>query len=95
MTRPRWKKIEPDWYSEPRCPFCGHDPYHYVHNGIGYEAVAVNCCEFGYELYMPNGNKRVKRVAAFIGSSDKRRDRRGHRLMKQTVKRLEAEWEAQ
>lgn len=75
--------------------FCGNDPYHYVHNGIGYEAVAVNCCEFGEELYTPRGDKRVKRVAAFFGSSDKRRARRGERLKKQVVARLEAEWEAQ
>lgn len=27
------------------CPFCKQDPYHYVDNGIGMEAVAVNCCE--------------------------------------------------
>jgi hypothetical protein len=34
-----------------RCPFCGHDPYHYVDNGIGMEAVAVNCCEPGIALF--------------------------------------------
>lgn len=28
------------------CPFCGLDPYHYVDNGVGMEAVAVTCCEF-------------------------------------------------
>lgn len=32
------------------CPFCGCDPFHYVDNGIGMEAVAVTCCEFG-DLY--------------------------------------------
>ncbi len=35
----------------PECPFCGHDPYHYVDIGVGYEAVAVTCCEFGVELF--------------------------------------------
>lgn len=33
------------------CPFCGRDPYHYVDNGIGMEAVAVNCCELGVDLF--------------------------------------------
>jgi hypothetical protein len=33
------------------CPFCGHDPYHYVDIGVGYEAVAVTCCEHGVELF--------------------------------------------
>jgi len=33
------------------CPFCGHDPYHYVDIGVGYEAVAVTCCELGIELF--------------------------------------------
>lgn len=30
-----------------QCPFCGCDPYHYVDNGVGMEAVAVNCCDLG------------------------------------------------
>lgn len=34
-----------------RCPFCGHDPYHYVDNGVGMEAVAVNCCDYGVALF--------------------------------------------
>ena len=33
------------------CPFCGNDPYEYVHNGICLEPVAVVCCELGCELY--------------------------------------------
>jgi hypothetical protein len=33
------------------CPFCGRDPYHYVDIGVGYEAVAVTCCELGIELF--------------------------------------------
>lgn len=33
------------------CPFCGHDPYHRVDNGVGLEAVAVNCCELGVDLF--------------------------------------------
>lgn len=33
------------------CPFCGHDPYHYVDNGLGMEAVAITCCEIGIEYF--------------------------------------------
>lgn len=33
------------------CPFCGHDPYHWVDIGVGMERVAVTCCEFGIELF--------------------------------------------
>ena len=29
------------------CPFCERDPFHYVDNGVGMEAVAVTCCESG------------------------------------------------
>lgn len=33
------------------CPFCGRDPFHYVDNGVGMEAVAVTCCELGDAFY--------------------------------------------
>lgn len=33
------------------CPFCGRDPFHYVDNGVGMEAVAVTCCELGDEYF--------------------------------------------
>lgn len=33
------------------CPFCGHDPFHYVDNGVGMEAVAVTCCELGDQYF--------------------------------------------
>lgn len=38
------------------CPFCGLDPYEYIHNGIGMEAVAVNCCEWGW-YYFDGGDE--------------------------------------
>lgn len=38
------------------CPFCGHDPYHYVDIGMGMEAVAVTCCELGVELFDHRNN---------------------------------------
>lgn len=33
------------------CPFCNHDPYHYVGNGVGTEAVAITCCEPGIAFF--------------------------------------------
>ncbi len=36
---------------EPVCPFCGRDPFHYVDNGVGMEAMAVICCELGDMLF--------------------------------------------
>ncbi len=36
------------------CPFCKCDPYEYVDIGIGYQAVAVNCCEYGH-LHIVDG----------------------------------------
>lgn len=47
------------------CPFCGHDPYHYVDNGVGMEAVAVTCCDLGIALF-----SREKREAVTIPYHD-------------------------
>lgn len=44
------------------CPFCRCDPFHYVDIGVGYEAVAVNCCELGMSLY-----SREKQHSQFAG----------------------------
>ena len=44
------------------CPFCGRDPYHYVDNGVGMEAVAVTCCELGCALF-DNRDKETVTVA--------------------------------
>lgn len=90
MTRNRWRKPESVW-SGPECPFCHHDPYHYVHNGIGYEAVAVDCCELGIEFHTQTGDKRVKRIGYLLGG-DKRRDRRGQRLLVSLYRKIEQEW---
>ena len=38
------------------CPFCGCDPFHYVDNGVGMEAVAVTCCEPGVEYFSRSGD---------------------------------------
>lgn len=41
------------------CPFCNHDPYHYVDNGVGMEAVAVTCCDLGAALYARNPTDEI------------------------------------
>lgn len=33
------------------CPYCGCDPYHRVDNGLGMEAVAIDCCEIACALW--------------------------------------------
>lgn len=35
---------------ESGCPFCGRDPYEYVDIGVGFERVAVSCCDLGIAL---------------------------------------------
>lgn len=40
------------------CPFCRHDPFHYVDNGIGLEAVAVTCCDLG-DLYFRGARQPI------------------------------------
>lgn len=40
------------------CPFCGRDPFCYVHNGIGLEAVAVDCCDLG-DLYFRGAREPI------------------------------------
>ena len=40
------------------CPFCGSDPFHYVDNGIGMEAVVVVCCELG-DLYFRGARPEI------------------------------------
>lgn len=43
-------EVEPVGYG-PTCPFCGRDPFVYVDNGVGMEAVAVDCCELGDQYF--------------------------------------------
>lgn len=33
------------------CPFCGLDPYDYIHNGLGLQPIAVTCCDGGVALF--------------------------------------------
>lgn len=65
---------------EPRCPFCGHDPFHYVDIGVGYQAVAVDCCDLGIDLFQ-NGTKKARKLAELKRSSSPRKQARFKRLM--------------
>lgn len=47
-----------------RCPFCRSDPFHWVHNGCGMEAVAVTCCDLGADLW--SRDARRSRAAARV-----------------------------
>jgi hypothetical protein len=72
---------------KPRCPFCGLDPYHYEHNGLGYEAVAVNCCELG-RLLISTRDKKIQKIAALKSSGSARKQARFRR----EVAKLNNEW---
>lgn len=79
MTRPRWKQWKPDGWrlSDHGCAFCGRDPYEYVDIGVGYQAVAVSCCDEGIALYQYY-DKTLGRIANLL-TGDKRRAARGRR----------------
>ena len=70
---------------EPRCPFCGHDPYEYVDIGVGYERVAVTCCSLGVMLFdwrtSKAGKKIVNQILEFRQSHSPRKKARAKRLM--------------
>ena len=62
------------------CPFCKQAPFHYVNNGCGYEAVAIDCCDMGIDLY--RGEKKAKQALRFMRSHSPRRKARAQRIMK-------------
>lgn len=65
--------LSPPEPTEPRCPFCGRDPFHYVDNGVGMEAVAVICCELGVELYRRTGDTVEMSRDDFVGIANRLR----------------------
>jgi hypothetical protein len=77
-----------------RCPFCTQDPYHYVDNGVGMEAVAVTCCDLGCAVYDHRNDddaeititsKELREIAGQIAAQRwqmERRDRLIERLWK-------------
>lgn len=66
-----------------RCPFCRCDPYHYEDIGVGFEAVAIVCCDLAIALYQ--GDKAATRIL---------RDMRSHHPhAKARAKRMREEFE--
>lgn len=65
------------------CPFCRLDPFHYVDNGVGMEAVAVNCCELGMEFYSRDGNKFARKVLGNMQSHSPRRKARAMKVLRE------------
>lgn len=64
------------------CPFCKLDPYEYVDIGVGYQAVAVSCCDLGVGL-IQYGDPKARKIRDLLRSPNARRHARGVRLMRQ------------
>lgn len=67
------------------CPFCKCDPYHYVDIGIGYQAVAVICCDLGIGLFSHEdyGRKESLRVLRDMRSNSPRAKARAMRVLRE------------
>lgn len=65
------------------CPFCKCDPYHYLDNGCGYEAVAITCCEMGISLYSNNATEsaEARRILRLRRNHSPRRKARAQELL--------------
>jgi hypothetical protein len=63
-----------------RCPFCKRDPFHYVDIGVGYEAVAVECCDLGIEL-IQHRSKKARQALALMRSHSPRKKARAKRMI--------------
>jgi hypothetical protein len=50
------------------CPFCQFDPYHYEHNGLGYERVAVVCCELGIDYFQHQTDQKLAELGSRISN---------------------------
>lgn len=72
-----------------RCPFCGNDPFHYVDIGVGWEAVAVNCCDLGVELFQ-YGSKTARQTLDHMRSNSPRKKARAMRTLREYGLRRES-----
>ncbi len=70
-----------------KCPFCKCDPFHYVDNGVGWEPVAINCCELGIDLY--HGSKRARRLMRDMQNPSPRAQARAMRVLREEGMRPE------
>jgi hypothetical protein len=68
------------------------DPFHYVHNGVGLEAVSVICCDAGIDLYSmrPTDSARANRILRLRRDPSPRRKARAQRLFRQHYPELAA-----
>lgn len=67
-----------------RCPFCKHDPFHYVDVGVGYVPAAVNCCDEGVALYSRHVTpikRKLLQVLRLRSSHSPRRKARARRIL--------------
>lgn len=67
-----------------RCPFCRCNPFHYVDNGVGMEAVAITCCDLGIELYgrSRQASQFARRVLRNMRSHSPRRKARAMQVLR-------------
>jgi hypothetical protein len=64
------ERLRPPASFGPTCPFCGHDPYEYVDNGLGMEKVAVSCCDLGIALFQYHDEQAVRVVGLMSEAAD-------------------------
>lgn len=67
------------------CPFCKLDPFVYIDNGVGYEAVAVDCCDLGIDLLSRDKERRrlPMKILRLRRSYSPRKKARAARLLNQ------------
>lgn len=58
---------------DDNCPYCGLHPYDYVDIGVGSQAIAVNCCQWGYLLF-DKGMKKSEVDALIIQYEKEKRE---------------------
>lgn len=67
------------------CPFCRRDPFEYVDIGVGFQPVAITCCEAGIDLFgLDKQRARLPRkILALRRSHSPRKKARAKRLLDQ------------
>ena len=63
------------------CPFCKHDPYHFVDVGTCMAPVAINCCEAMIALC--NGEKKAKQALRFMRSHSPRKKGKAKKILRE------------
>lgn len=74
------------------CPFCKRDPYHYVDIGVGWQAVAVDCCDLGIALYSREDDewrRLARRTLRNMRSPSPRAKARANKVLREWGYKLE------